>query len=605
MLLVLWAAHVAATWRQASVFSGDYGVWMHEVERFAHGEVPYRDFQWQFPPLALWVVGSIIRHFGAQLNVFRSATILLSLLILLGFIFYVSALLPRKLIPGTLVAGFLLSVAYAQTQSAPLPEGMYNPGAPLGFLFLLCAILLQFRLWASRRGMDAALLGVFCGLCILTKQDYWLPALYLVVAQWVWCSRANHPNGGRAKLLAAAGFLLTVAAGSAAVIAQAGWAKFRGIPSGFGTVGEYVGRGFPSWERLTTEVVALSVLFLVVLTCLMLAGAIRLRDARGPFAAALVAGLISSGIHVRMSFRIGHQLWTQGAPNLPSDTQTYLMRHAGSNLALLIRSLQWLKLQAMLHFLPAVLPGVVLLVVLVRWKSVGGAEGSRAAVFLLGLCLAARLRRGFEVVDWFHILLELPVYVLVVQLLVREPRARVQAGLQLCLVCLALFGAYSYWFFGIGAFTREGRGVLTATPRGPVYLHGADSRFYNQLRKTLDTLDPSGIRPLFAMGYTGGFDYFLHRRNPSPLTAGFAFSGFSSDVFTAIRKQSPFLLDNPLLLRVPEPAPWLDFSHWDLPMRASPYKRVDYPLFEQIRVGCKERARIPRGQTVYTLYACP
>ena len=84
-LLLLWGAHVAGTWRESTVWYGDYGRWLHEIDRFAHGEVLYRDFYWTFPPLGMWVFGSFARIFGAQLDVIRVATVLLSLLIYLGF----------------------------------------------------------------------------------------------------------------------------------------------------------------------------------------------------------------------------------------------------------------------------------------------------------------------------------------------------------------------------------------------------------------------------------------------------------------------------------------------------------------------------------------
>ena len=45
VLLVLWATHMVATWHEATVFWGDYGRWLYEMDRFAHGEVPYRDFK--------------------------------------------------------------------------------------------------------------------------------------------------------------------------------------------------------------------------------------------------------------------------------------------------------------------------------------------------------------------------------------------------------------------------------------------------------------------------------------------------------------------------------------------------------------------------------
>jgi len=180
-LIALWGLHVYATWGQVGLFGGDYARWLHEIDRFAHGEVPYRDYYWAFPPMSAWVLGSIGRVFGSQLAVMSAATVLLSLLIYVAFFIYASQLIPQSLLLETVLAGVVLSAAYAQVQSVPLPIGMYSPAVPLGFLLLLCALLASLHNWRHPRNSGAALVGLLGGLCILTKQDFWIPALYLVI----------------------------------------------------------------------------------------------------------------------------------------------------------------------------------------------------------------------------------------------------------------------------------------------------------------------------------------------------------------------------------------------------------------------------------------
>lgn len=64
--LLLLTLHTIAVWSHISTFWGDIGRWSHEVERLALGELPYRDFQWHYPPLGLWVEGGLAALIGTE-----------------------------------------------------------------------------------------------------------------------------------------------------------------------------------------------------------------------------------------------------------------------------------------------------------------------------------------------------------------------------------------------------------------------------------------------------------------------------------------------------------------------------------------------------------
>ena len=600
-LLLFWCAHVAGTWRESTVWYGDYGRWLHEIDRFAHGEVFYRDFYWAFPPLGMWVFGSFARIFGAQLDVIRVATVLLSLLIYLGFFFYVTRLLPNDLVLGTVIGGFLLSSGYAQVLSLPLPMGMYTPAAPLGFLFLLFALLLVLRSWDRWRAFDASLAGVFCGLCILTKQDFWLPALYLVVASLLPSGERHRPLVKR--LYTPAAFLLTVLVGVLVVAQSAGWKTVTRIPGGFGQVAEFGGRGLPTWERLTTEIAALGMLSAAVFFCLRISRAVSFVQVQKWLICALVLVLLAAAVHMGMSLYFGHQLNGRAFPRFASPTEDFLLTGPiETKWQLLHQSWSWLKFRLQLHLFPVLLPVVMLLVIAFSAKAKKG-EAWTVVMFLLGLCVVCRARRLFEYTEWYNFLLEIPVYLLAIKLLFPlDSRRKVQVGLQFILVGLALAGAYSYWFFGVGNFTRAGVGRLLVTPRGAVRVASYLVPGYQQLNRVLDGIDPEHKKPLFAFGYTGGFNYFLNRKNPSPLTLGFRLSNFPSQkVMADLRNSIPglILIDNPIMMR-PIPAPSIDLSRWDQKMWPSPYNRVDRPLFDQLMAGCEKLSDV----ATFAIYNC-
>lgn len=608
ILFVLWAAHVSATWGEATVFWGDYGRWLHELERFAHGEVLYRDFYWPFPPLAVWILGSLERVVGSDLNPVRLITITLSFLIFLEFAFYLRVLLPRSLAATAAAACFLLASAYAQIGSMPLPTGMYSPATPLGFLFLLGAVLALFRIWRFARPIDAVVLGSLCGLCILTKQDYWVPAAYLVGISFWLCMRSGERSNRLLAYGTATGFVVTLAAGVAAVGLTAGWAIVPGIAGGFGQAKEFAGRMFPSWERLTVEVVTLSALGLFLLLVLMATGAVAWRRARGWVTSAIITLIATGGLHLLMSLRVSLGIRQHGVPELPTPSQGFLAPGIATNARLFLRALSWLRHGMQEHLFPVLLPACVILLVLTCWKGEQNRARRDAILVLLGLCLACRARRLFQYVEWYNLLLEIPVYLVVIQLLLVDARAAVEKSMRVALAAFILLGAYSYWTLGAGAFTRQGRGQWVSTPRGLLRLQGTQPLYFPQLARVLSGIDPGGERPLFAFGYVGGFDYFFRRRNPSPLTHGFRLSCFDPDeVLADLQTRTPglILIDNSVLSRIPVPSPTFAFFQWETPSQANVYATFDRPYFARLAAGCKEVARIRGWQAEsFTIYDC-
>ena len=90
-----------------------------------------------------------------------------------------------------------------------------------------------------------------------------------------------------------------------------------------------------------------------------------------------------------------------------------------------------------------------------------------------------------------------------------------------------------------------------------------------QLKAMLDAADPSGQRPLFVFGRSGGYNYFLGRPNPTPLTHGFHISNARSDeVIASLRMTAPLLVDRGggAIRRVESPTGRPFLTRWEAPL---------------------------------------
>ncbi len=609
VLLAFSVAHIAATWGRLGYFGGDSGLWLHDVERLARGERLYADYVWPYPPLAMWLLGSLARLFSFHLNTIWLATSLISVLIFLAYYCYASLLVERSLVLLAVLSGVLLSSAYANLDSIPLAAGMYTPAAPVGFLFLIVAVTLSLRVFDAPRLLHVLGLGLLCGLSVLSKHDFWAPSLYVIVVACGVLVATAEGSRWRLPIILVGAFGLTVFAGTSIVAAQAGWIAVARIPGGFGQASEIGGRSFPSWERLTIEVTVAAALALVALLCAMLARAASFYQLRRLIGELSLIVILGSSIHLFMSYRTGLDLRAGRHSQFLTDTEAYVSDFTRSDAKLLSRSVDWLEWEIRMHLFPAVLPAALALVIILRWKRFESTSLRNTVLFLLGLCVAARSRRLVEHVDWYHFLLEIPVYAAALQLFAGGSKMRqASKSVAMALVALVVAGLYSYWYWGVGPLTRRQGWDRVETPRGSIYLRPESARIYRQIRSALERLDPTGERPLLAFPASGAFNYLLDRRNPTPLTVGFWSSNIPPNrIVSSLLSGSPrpFLLDRAGTAEALAPAGQIDWRHWDLKRIPNVYTRVDRPYFEAVLSHCRRAAEIREGaKTEFTIYDC-
>jgi hypothetical protein len=587
-LLLLGTAHIALTWGALDVFIfRDAGRWLQEVNRQAGGESVYRDFTWPYPPLSLWILGSIGSVFGTQVNVVWAATSTAYLLILVAFFRYAASVVPDWLLPVVLISGLLFSAAYANYQSAPLPLGMYTPAAPFGFLFLLSAAAFAVPMLASPSTWSAALVGISSGLTVLTKQDFWLPALYLVVVGSVVTIRSQRNAPRFSSWLLPICFGLTCAGGAAIIASSAGWNRLGVILAGYGSASYFSGRGIPSLERLTLD---LNVLMALLAGYSLARQRSNSTSWRGPALLGVTA----------VSLLILYLVMTYGGPDASVGGSG-----PSAQLLTLRRSLVLWFRGALLHLLPVSLPFVVCGMLALGWQSVSDTPERRLLAFVLGFAVAARLRRGFEYVEWFHFLIELPAYALAIGLtLKRAPEWRRHAG-PAAAAAVVLLAMYCYWDFGVGALTQRNAFVELPTPRGSVWVSSPVVKGYQALEDQLTARDPTRARPIFAFGFADAFSYFLERPSASPLTMGFWSSDFPPDEIVKsllTRNPPPFVVD---VGRFRGGAPVTSLTRWSQSREPTIYERVDRPYFDKLLEACLPAVATTRiGGEAITLYDC-
>jgi hypothetical protein len=585
--------HTIAVWGYSGPFSGDNGRWLHEVDRLAQGEVLYRDFIWIFPPLPLWLLGAVGRVFGTTPAVIWVTTSLLCCLIVLAYARYVALLIPGRFYTLTVLAGVVLAFAAAKGR---LPLGTYTPAAPIGFLFLLLGTLLTLDLDQAQQPRRAVSAGMLLGFAVLCKQDFWLPALYLVsVGILLPLARdSKDAVARRAAILRLAGFLGVILLGVSVIASQAGWSAVGRTAVGWGVAAETAGRGFPSWKRLTVEVWTLGVMGCVLVSGLRAGGTLTQGEFRRWITGLGILALVAALVYTKAESLGPSPLMAATSGSAAMPIGTYRMGRQ------LMEGFQG-------HLIPIIATSALGLAVAARWKR-EGSQRQLLLLILLGLCLAARSKRLFEHVEWFSILLETPVYVLALAEFLPHFEGRPHRGVVAAL--LTLLGV------GLLAYHNQAKGSLTArvyprvqTPRGVIRLPPNERREYAQLRAILDTADPSMQRPLFAFGRTGGYNYFLGRPNPTPLTHGFYISNAHPDeVVASLRETAPLVVDV-AAERFEEgsrPKPGIFLTRWEAPTVTSYLLRKDRPFFDQVIQGCVRLGQVPpnKERALYTVYDC-
>ena len=199
LLAVAFAGMAALTWQKWVDPFVDFGQLMEASREIAGGMIPFRDVALLHGPLSAGVLALLFRLFGATIATVTT----FDLAVVAGL----SALLFRLLSDafGRLAATaggllFLFVFAFGQYTPASICNYVvpYTPEIVHGLVFGLLAVHFASRVGRTRRPADALLLGLWTGLCFLTKAEPFVAALGAAGTGLLLAVRARGQAGGRA-----------------------------------------------------------------------------------------------------------------------------------------------------------------------------------------------------------------------------------------------------------------------------------------------------------------------------------------------------------------------------------------------------------------------
>jgi hypothetical protein len=598
VMLVLLVLHIWAVWGHTSSIWSDHGRWLYDIERYAAGQLPYRDFDWSQPPLAMWVLGSLARVAGTDLTAVTAIMSAVAVLLFVTYLLVCSRIATGSALPATLT-GLVFATAYANRFGPPLPLGTASPSGPFGVLFLLTAIAVAVRLFDQPHPRSAALVGVTVGLTVLTRYDLWLAA----VAVAVWSAWAVRRTSGRqvARIALLLGIGLTLVLGTVVALMQSGPDAFAGLLPR--DLSDAVRNVLPSWERLTIELAATAALGIAGVVALWLCLALDDTRAWVMGGILLLVFLSACAVHAGMTTAMAREI-VAGGSHPPTGMLAESVRSLVASGASPIRTALYLLDQRFQqHLFPSLLPGILLVVLFRRWHAWPQTRGRDLTLLLLAVSGALRVKRGFAGPDWYNVMVEVPAYAVFLHLVAASAGREARRSVSVALAIMLVVACYTYYNLGRGPLTMRPYPAFT-TPRGVVRWGLMESSTFATIAAELDRLDPQRMRPLLAFGPSGGWNYYFARRNPTRYTRGFQTDAGADSAGAAMDtlRVGTIVVDTRRGLRV-MPPPRLDLRVWAVPATDS-VVRFDRPAFDALLAGC-------RGTPVHAdpadlvIYDCP
>ncbi len=594
--------HAIVVWRYGGVIWGDHGRWLYNVSRFAAGSAPYRDFDFPNPPIGLIIVGTLARIVGTNFGAISAITTLLFLANFAVFLLALRRLLPDVVLPVA-VPALLFSVALACRHGVTLPAGTDSVSGPVGFLCLQVGAWLMLETVELPRVRRSAACGAFLALAMMSKHDFWPPAILLLMAAAIVLVRNGAPR--RVVVAGAAGFITVMVVIIGAMVAWVGLHPVHVMLTGSGRAVEIAMKSTPSLERMVAEVAGSAALILTAVTALWLCLAISDQTASRWAGAMLLTFFTAAAVHLGMSVAIGRDVLLTGRPAYPNLTQFAFVAGFEAGRSVFSIALDYFDDRLLTHLLPTILPPVLLVTLVARWKRWHDPKLRGRALVLMALAVAARTRRGFVGGDWYNVLLELPAYAVFVQLICGDAEQKAARAVRATLAVFIALGAYSYISLSDGPMTYQGVRPRVMTRQGRARWARDQARAYHYTDSVMAKIDPSGTRPVYALGSSAGWNYFLKRPNPLPFTDGLPIDIDSVELRAASARllaARPLLIENHMALRRGLGRP--NLLEWEPGLEANRYEKRDAPWFAALTAHCRAADPTLDSTTTIRIWDC-
>jgi len=173
MLLILSVLLSAARWCTLNSLWGDSPRWIFEAYRAASGELLYRDFAWQYPPLPLLLYAGALRLFGST---FWSVQLLLD--VVSAGVVLLTWDLARRFLPKPLplltAAAMACAGASNTSNFALFSLQVYTPAILIGLIGLLLVLreIVDYLETGILDGRSTIRLAIGAAICLLSKPEY-------------------------------------------------------------------------------------------------------------------------------------------------------------------------------------------------------------------------------------------------------------------------------------------------------------------------------------------------------------------------------------------------------------------------------------------------
>ena len=177
----------ALRWCKSDSLWGDSPRWIFEAYRTALGELPYRDFTWQYPPLAVLMSGAALALMGAKFATIQAFVDFIGICLVLAT--WDTA---RRFLPGAIPVAEAVVLACAgvanATNFALFSLQVYTPAILLGAVGMLLVIraMADYLLSGSMTRKQTAWIIVGSTIGLLSKPEFILAVLgTLGAAAWL------------------------------------------------------------------------------------------------------------------------------------------------------------------------------------------------------------------------------------------------------------------------------------------------------------------------------------------------------------------------------------------------------------------------------------